>query len=288
MDAFKEALQLTLNRFHGGVASEVDVAQAETQLKTTQAQAIDVAVARAQFEHAIAVLIGKPPATFALAPNPLTTPPPLIPPGLPSQLLERRPDIAASERRMAAANAQIGVAKTAYYPLVSLAASGGFETAALGTLLNGPSGLWSIGGAAAQTIFEGGRRRAVSDQAREAYDQNVANYRQTVLTAFQEVEDNLAAQRILSDESRTQDEAVAAAQHSLDLSTTRYKGGVTTYLEVLTAQSVALSDERTDVQILERRMAASVLLIKALGGGWNVSQMPTLASIDHASATAGK
>ena len=288
VDAFKEALQLTLNRFHGGVASEVDVAQAETQLKTTQAQAIDVAVARAQFEHAIAVLIGKPPATFALAPNPLTTPPPTIPPGLPSQLLERRPDIAASERRMAAANAQIGVAKTAYYPLVSLAASGGFETAALGTLLNGPSGLWSIGGAAAQTIFEGGRRRAVSDQAREAYDQNVANYRQTVLTAFQEVEDNLAAQRILSDESRTQDEAVAAAQHSLDLSTTRYKGGVTTYLEVLTAQSVALSDERTDVQILERRMAASVLLIKALGGGWNVSRMPTLASIDHASATAGK
>jgi outer membrane protein TolC len=172
--------------------------------------------------------------------------------------------------------------------LVSLAASGGFETAALGTLLNGPSGFWSIGGAAAQTIFDAGRRRAVSDQAREAYDQNVANYRQTVLTAFQEVEDNLASQRILSDENHTQDEAVAAAQHSLDLSTNRYKGGVTTYLEVLTAQSVALADERTDVQILERRMAASVLLIKALGGGWNVSQMPSLASVDHASATQGK
>lgn len=288
VEDFKQALQLTLDRFHGGVASEVDVAQAETQLKTTQAQAIDVGVARAQFEHAISVLVGKPPANLTLAAAPLSVPPPAIPPGLPSQLLERRPDIAASERRMAAANAEIGVAQTAYYPLVSLAASGGFESAAIGTLLNGPSGLWSIGGAAAQTIFDGGRRRAVSDQAKEAYDQNVATYRQTVLTAFQEVEDNLAAQRILSDESHTQDEAVASAQRSLELSTNRYKGGVTTYLEVLTAQSVALADERTAVQILERRMAASVLLIKALGGGWNVSDMPTLASIDNASPATAK
>jgi NodT family efflux transporter outer membrane factor (OMF) lipoprotein len=280
---YKQALELTLNRYHGGVASEVDVAQAQTQLKTTQAQALDVGVARAQYEHAIAVLIGKSPAEFGLPPNPLKIPPPLIPPGLPSQLLERRPDVASAERRMAAANAQIGVAKSAYYPILSLVGSGGFESAALGTLVNGPSGFWSVGGALTQTLFEGGRRRSLSQQAREAYDQNVALYRQTVLTAFQEVEDNLAAQRILSEESQTQAEAVTASQQSLALSNNRYKGGVTTYLEVLTAQSTALTDERTAVQILERRMAAGVLLIKALGGGWNVSDMPGLNAIDTAS-----
>jgi NodT family efflux transporter outer membrane factor (OMF) lipoprotein len=274
VQSYEKALQLTESRYHGGLASAVDVAQAQTILETTRAQSVDVGVQRAAFEHAIAVLIGKPPSQFSIAPIPLTTPPPLMPAGLPSDLLERRPDISAAERRVQEQNAQIGVAKAAYFPLVTLSGSGGFESAVAGTLLQGPSGFWMLGGQAAETLFDAGRRRGVSDQAKAAWNQSVDNYRQTVLTAFQEVEDNLSALRILQDEANTQAGAVAAAEHSLSLSVTRYKGGVTNYLEVTTAQSAALSDEVTAVNILTRRMAASVLLIKAIGGGWNVSQIP--------------
>jgi NodT family efflux transporter outer membrane factor (OMF) lipoprotein len=270
---YEQALELNENRFQGGIASEVDVEQAKTQLQTTRAAAIDVGVLRAQYEHAVAILIGKPPAEFSLPPLPLTAPPPHVPVSVPSELLERRPDIAAAERRVASANAQIGVARSAYYPLVSLGASGGFESSAITTLINGPSGLWSLGLSAVGTVFDVGRRHALNDQARATYDYQVAAYRQSVLTGFQQVEDNLAAVRILENEAKVQDEAVAAAQRSLDLSTIRYKGGVTSYLEVITAQSAALADEVTAVNILGRRMANTVLLIQALGGGWNRSSL---------------
>ncbi len=271
---YEQALELNENRFHGGVASEVDVEQAKTQLQTTRAAAIDVGVLRAQYEHAVAILIGKPPAEFSLSPLPLTTPPPHIPISVPSELLERRPDIAAAERRVASANAQIGVAKTAYYPLINLGASGGFESSAITTLAQGPSGLWSVGLSAIQTVFDGGRRRSLNDQARAAYDYQVATYRENVHSGFQQVEDNLAAVRILENEATVQDEAVSAAERSLDLSVTRYKGGVTSYLEVITAQSAALTDEVTAVNILGRRMANTVLLVQALGGGWDRSTLP--------------
>ncbi|MCU1297896.1 MAG: Heavy metal efflux outer membrane protein CzcC family [Acidobacteriaceae bacterium] len=271
---YEQALQLTESRFQGGIASEVEVEQAKTILQTTRAQAIDVGVARAQFEHAVAILIGKPPAEFSLPPLPLTAPPPRIPVGVPSDLLERRPDIAAAERLVASANAQIGVAKSAYYPSINLSASGGFESSSITTLLNGPSGIWSFGLSAVGTVFDVGRRRALTDQARAAYDSQVANYRQSVLNGFQQVEDNLAAVRILEEEAKVQDEAVTAAQRSLDLSITRYKGGVTSYLEVITAQNAALTDEVTAVHILGRRMSNTVLLIQALGGGWDRSTLP--------------
>jgi NodT family efflux transporter outer membrane factor (OMF) lipoprotein len=271
---YQQALDLIESRYAGGLASDLEVQQAKTQLETTRAQAIDVRVARAQYEHAVAVLIGKPPADFSLAALPLTAPPPAIPAGLPSELLERRPDIAAAERRMASANAQIGVAKAAYYPVISLAASGGFESGAISTLLTGPSALWSVGGSAIAPIFDAGRRRANLDQAIAAYDQTVANYRETVLTGFQQVEDNVAALRILEHEAQVQAEAVVAAQKYLELANSRYAGGVTSYLEVTTAQSAALSDEVTAVSILGRRMVDAVTLVQALGGGWNSSELP--------------
>ena len=271
---YQQALELNDDRYQGGLASDVDVEQARTILETTRAQLIDVGVARAQYEHAVAVLVGKPPAEFTLPPLPLTTPPPPIPVGVPSELLERRPDIAAAERMVASANAQVGLAKTAYYPLVNIFASGGFESGSISTLFQGPAGLWAVGGAVAQTIFDGGRRHAANDQAKAAYDSTVASYRQTVLTAFQQVEDNLAALRILEQEAGVQARAVQAAQTSLDLSNTRYEGGVTSYLEVITAQNAALSDEVTAVNILGRRMASAVQLIEALGGGWDRSSLP--------------
>jgi NodT family efflux transporter outer membrane factor (OMF) lipoprotein len=276
---YEKFLRLTETRFTGGVASEVDVQQAKTQLKTTEAQAIDVGVQRAQFEHAVATLIGKPSSSFDLPPLPLTAPPPAIPPGVPSELLERRPDIAASERLMQSSNAQIGVAKAAYYPSISLTATGGFESSVITTLLSGPSILWSAGPSAVMTIFDVGRRRALSDEAIAAYDQSVATYRQTVLSGFQQVEDNLAALRILEQESQVQNEAVVAARKSLELSLQRYSGGITSYLEVTIAQTAALSDELTAVNILGRRMVAAVQLVQALGGGWDASQLPSMKSV---------
>jgi NodT family efflux transporter outer membrane factor (OMF) lipoprotein len=280
--AYQRALELTENRYHGGVVSQVDVAQAQTQLETTRAQLTDTQAARAQVEHAIAVLIGKPPATFALAKTPLNAVPPVVPAGLPSALLERRPDIAGQERRMAAANEQIGIAIAAYYPTISLNASGGFEATNFANWFTGPGGFVSVGASAFETIFDAGRRRAVTYEARAAYDQTVANYQQTVLSAFQEVEDNLSTLRLLETEAQQQQSAVEAAQHSLDLSNNRYKGGVATYLEVITAQSIALTDQRSLVDIAGRRMQASVLLIKALGGGWDASQLPDVHNPDLA------
>jgi NodT family efflux transporter outer membrane factor (OMF) lipoprotein len=271
---YEQALALIQSRYAGGLASDVEVQQAQTQLETTRAQAIDVGVARAQYEHAVAILIGKAPADFSLAALPLTAPPPPIPAGLPSELLERRPDIAAAERRMASANAQIGVATAAYYPTISLGATGGFESGVITTLISGPSMLWSAGGSAVEPLFDAGRRRANLDQAKAAYDQTVANYRQTVLTGFQQVEDNVAALRILENEAQVQAKAVVAAQKYLELANTRYKGGVTSYLEVTIAQSAALTDELTAVNILGRRMVDAVTLVQALGGSWNSSELP--------------
>jgi NodT family efflux transporter outer membrane factor (OMF) lipoprotein len=271
---YQQALELNEERYKGGLASEVEVEQARTILETTQAQLVDVGVARAQYEHAAAVLVGKVPADFNLPPLPLTTPPPPIPVSAPSELLERRPDIAAAERRVASANAQVGLAKTAYYPLVNIVASGGFESGTITTLLQGPSALWSVGASVFSTVFDGGRRHALNDEAKATYDSSVASYRQTVLTAFQQVEDNLAALRVLEEEAGVQATAVQSAQRSLDLSNTRYEGGVTSYLEVITAQNAALSDEVTAVNILGRRMASAVFLIEALGGGWDRSSLP--------------
>ena len=271
---YQQALQLNEERYKGGLASEVEVEQARTILETTQAQLVDVGVARAEYEHAAAVLVGKAPADFSLPPLPLTVPPPPIPVGVPSELLERRPDIAAAERRVASANAQVGLAKSAYYPLVNILGSGGFESGTITTLLQGPSALWSVGPSVMFTLFDGGRRHAANDEAKASYDSSVASYRQTVLSAFQQVEDNLAALRILEQEAGVQATAVQSAQRSLALSNTRYEGGVTSYLEVITAQNAALSDEVTAVNILGRRMASAVLLIEALGGGWDRSTLP--------------
>lgn len=262
-------LHLTQIRFNGGVATEVDVAQAETQFQTVKAQEIDVQVARAQYEHAIATLIGQPASTFSLAPAPLALQLPAIPAGVPSALLERRPDIAAAERRAAAANAQIGIAEAAFYPNVQIGGTGGFESANAGTWIQGPSAMWSLGPSAMELLFDAGRRHAITAQARDQYEAQAADYRQSVLNAFQEVEDNLAALRILDSEAQTQAAAVQAARRSLAISAKRYKGGVTTYLEVLTAQTAQLADERAQQDITTRQFAASVQLITALGGGWS-------------------
>ena len=268
VSAYQKFLELTKNRYASGVASRSDVLQAETQLKTAQAQGIDTGVQRAQLEHAIALLTGKPASVFSVPFAPLTASPPSIPAGIPSGLLERRPDIAAAERRAAAANAQIGVAQAAYYPNITLIASGGFESAHLAKWLTWPNRLWSVGSTVLQTVFDGGLRGALTDQARAVYDANVASYRQTVLTGFKEVEDNLAALRILEEEALVQDEAVKAARQSVTISTNQYKAGTVSYLDVVTVQTIALNNERTAIDILGRRMTAGVLLIKALGGDW--------------------
>jgi len=272
--AYQKALDLTTNRYNGGLAAKVEVAQAATQLETTQAQAIDVGVQRAQFEHAIAALVGQPASTFSIPVSPLDTPPPKIPAGVPSDLLQRRPDIAAAERRVAAANAEIGVAKTAFYPTLTLSAAAGLEGSSIVNWFAWPSRFFAVGPTLLETLYDAGRRHAYTDQAWAAYDANVASYRQNVLTAFQQVEDNLAGLRILDEESKKQSQAVQSAELSLALSTNRYKGGLVTYLEVITAQSAALSNERTAVDLLTRRMNSTVLLIKALGGGWDVSKLP--------------
>jgi NodT family efflux transporter outer membrane factor (OMF) lipoprotein len=273
--AYTDNLGLTLNRFKGGVAPKADVAQAQTQLDTTRVQDTDVTVQRAQFEHAIAILIGKPPADFSLAAAPLNNQPPSIPIGLPSELLQRRPDIAAAERRVAEANQQIGIARAAYFPTVTLGGTAGFAGTQGSNWFTWPSGFWAVGPALAQTLFDAGRRRATSESARANYDATVATYRQTSLIAFQEVEDNVAALRILENEGQQQKQAIASSAESLQLFTNRYKGGVDTYLQVITAQTIELANERNDIDIQRRRLDASVLLIKALGGGWNASNLPT-------------
>jgi len=275
VNAYTENVQLTLRRFKGGVAPRADVAQAQTQLDTTRVQDTDVTVQRAQFEHAIAILIGKLPADFSLAAAPLNYQPPSTPIGLPSELLQRRPDVAAAERRVAEANQQIGIARAAYFPTVTLGGTAGFAGTQGSNWFSWPSGFWAVGPALAQTLFDAGRRRATSESARANYDATVATYRQTSLTAFQEVEDNVAALRILENETQQQQQAVASSQESLQLFTNRYKGGVDTYLQVITAQTIELANERNAIDILRRRLDASVLLVKALGGGWNVSNLPT-------------
>ena len=270
---YQKSLELTQNRYAGGVASRADVIQADTQLKTAQAQAIDIGVQRAQLEHAIATLTGTPPSDFSLSVAPFTTAPSAIPVRVPSELLERRPDIAAAERQVAAANAQIGVAVAAYFPTITLSGSAGFLSTSLSDLFSWPSRVWAVGAAIAETVFEGGLRRAQTNEARAAYDASVAAYRQVVLTAFQAVEDNLAALRILEEEAQVQDEAVKAAEQSVTLTTNQYKAGTVSYLNVIVTQTTALATQRTAVDILGRRMGATVLLIEALGGGWNASAL---------------
>ncbi|WP_031496807.1 efflux transporter outer membrane subunit [Bryobacter aggregatus] len=274
--ALENLLQLTTNRYHGGISPKNDVAQATAQLESTRADLTETGVARAQLEHAIAVLTGQAPADFRLSGTPSPLKPPVVPVGIPAQLLERRPDIAAMERRTAEANEQIGIAKAAFYPTVRFGLSGGVQGTSMLNWFSWPSRMWAVGPTAMQTLFDAGRRKSVSESAQAAYDATVANYRQTTLTAFQQVEDNLSTLRILEKEAEQQSRAIAAAKESLALSTNRYQGGVDTYLQVLTAQTIALTSERRAIDIQRRQMGASVLLIKALGGGWDTSQLPKL------------
>lgn len=271
VDAYQQTLTLTTNRYNAGVVARADVVQADVQLKSAQAQAVDNRATRAQFEHAIAVLTGQAPAGFSLAvANDLLTPPD-IPPGLPSQLLERRPDIAAAERRMAAANAQIGVATAAFFPTLSLSASGGFASSKLAQLLSLPNRFWSIGANLAEPLFDAGLRRAQRDQTLAQYDEAVANYRQTVLAGFQEVEDNLATLAVLKEEATIQQAAVDAARLSVDLTTNQYKAGIVGFINVVAAQAVLFNNERSLVQLRGRQWQANVTLVRALGGGWSAA-----------------
>ncbi|HEY3990909.1 MAG TPA: efflux transporter outer membrane subunit [Acidobacteriaceae bacterium] len=271
---YQRFLQLTISRFHGGLATDGDVAQAQTQLDQTIAQDIDIGVARAQFEHAIATLTGQPASTFSLGPAPLTLTLPTVPVGVPSEMLERRADVAGAERRAAAANEQIGIAIAAYYPQLNIGGSGGVESSRPGNLFQGPSTLWSLGGSATELLFDAGRRHALTDEARAAYDTEVANYRQTVLQSFQDVEDQLAALSILNEEAAAQQKTVADAERSLQIFTNQYKAGLTIYLQVITAQTTELTNQRTAADITTRQFAASVQLVKALGGGWDNTQLP--------------
>jgi len=272
-EANEKALQLTVNRHNQGVVSGVDVAQAETQLYTTRAASTELGIARAQLEHAIAILIGRPPQGFSIPIAPLETEPPAVPLSLPSELLERRPEIAAAERRVASANAQVGVATAAFFPQLLLAASGGYGSSTLSQLFNLPNRFWSIGPSLVATLFQGGRRRALKEEAVAQYDFSVASYRLAVLSAFQQVEDDLAALRILSEETVQQTAATSAAERALILARNRYEGGITTYLEVVTAQAVSLANERVSIELLARRMTTSVDLIRALGGGWRAADL---------------
>ncbi|HWI36137.1 MAG TPA: efflux transporter outer membrane subunit [Burkholderiales bacterium] len=271
--SYQRTVELTRNRYNAGVAARVDIVQAEVQLKSVQANLIDVGVQRAQLEHAIALLVGVPPAQFSIAPVTADLKIPSIPVVVPSELLQRRPDIAAAERAMAAANANIGVATAAYYPSLTLTGAAGSRTTQLTDLLTAPTRFWSLGAAAAETLFDGGLRRATTEQARAAYDAQVATYRQTVLTGFQEVEDNLAALRILDQEATLQEEVVAGARHALELTENQYRAGVVGYLNVIAAQQVLFNNQRTQFDILGRRLTASVALVRALGGGWTTEQL---------------
>jgi NodT family efflux transporter outer membrane factor (OMF) lipoprotein len=273
---YRRSLELTQTLFRLGIDSEEEVSQAQTQLDTATAQTTDLGVSRAQYEHAIAMLIGKPPAAFSLAVAPFVPKPPDVPLALPSELLERRPDIAAAERQVAAANAEVGLARSAYYPTLSLSAQGGFQTASIAQWFTWPSRFWSLGPQLAGTLLDVGARRAVNEQAQATYDAAVANYRQTVLTVFQSVEDNLAALRLLSTEAGQQHTAVASSGHYLDLAQTRFKAGVDSYLNVITAQTSVLSNRETEVTIQLRQMTASVQLVTALGGGWDASELPKM------------
>jgi NodT family efflux transporter outer membrane factor (OMF) lipoprotein len=275
--AYTSALQLTQDRFNAGLALSSDVTQAETQLDQARVQRSDMEVQRTQFEHAIAVLVGKPPAAISIPRSPINLQAPQVPkiPGvLPSDLLERRPDIAADERRMASANEQIGIAQAAYYPTLSLSAIMGMEGTSALNWFTWPSRFWAVGPSMSETLFDGGRRRATSERTRANYDGTVATYRQTTLQAFQQVEDNLAALRILQTETEQQHHATAEALESLDTFQARYEGGLELYLQVITSQTTALANQRNDIELMRRQLDASVLLIKALGGGWNVQQLP--------------
>lgn len=283
IDDLNNQLDLTKRRLRGGVATEVDVAQAQTQLDQTRAQLIDVGVARAEYEHAIGSIADYKLPTFSIPPSPLVLNPapsqpdqdlPKIPLGIPSQLLERRPDIAGAERRAAEANAQIGIATAAFYPTITLGGTGGFESTHGGTWIQGPSALWSLGAQATELLFDAGKRKAATQQARDLFEASASNYKGVVFLAFNEVEDKLSDLRILEQEEAAQREAVTDAQHSLDLSNQRYKGGATSYLEVLTAESTLIQNQRTEATLRSRRFAASVELIRALGGGWDASQIP--------------
>jgi NodT family efflux transporter outer membrane factor (OMF) lipoprotein len=267
-------LKLTQQRLAGGVATDVDVAQAQTQLETVRAQLVDEQAARSIFEHAVGTIDEYNLPDFSIPFSPLNQPLPQVPIGIPSQLLERRPDIAAAERLTAAANAQIGIAISAFYPTISLGGTGGFQSTHGGTWIQGPSSFWSLGAQAAELIFDAGQRHALTDEARHDYEAQAAAYRNTVFLAFEDVEDNLAQLRILHNETVVEQRAVAAAQHSFDLSNQRYKGGATSYLEVLTAEATLLSNQRTLTDLETRQFASSVQLIRALGGGWDVSQLP--------------
>ncbi|HEY8083986.1 MAG TPA: efflux transporter outer membrane subunit [Methylophilaceae bacterium] len=275
--AYEKSLQLTQNQYKVGVAARADVVTADTQLKSAKAQAVDVGVQRAQLEHAIAILIGKAPAEFSIAPlaSKFGLLPPPIPLGLPSQLLERRPDIAAAERQAASANAKIGVAESAFYPDLTLSAGAGLQSTSFAKWLTYPSRFWTLGPALAETIFDGGLRKAQTAQAVAVYDQDVATYRQTVLGGFQEVEDNLATLRILEQEAALQDDAVKAARESVQITNNQYKAGIVDYLNVVNVETIALDNERTALTIQGNRLSAAVLLIKAVGGGWNASELNT-------------
>jgi NodT family efflux transporter outer membrane factor (OMF) lipoprotein len=275
--AYTDAVNLTKDRFEGGASPLSDLTQARTQLDSARVLETDISVTRAQYEHAIAILIGVPPAQFSLPSKPLNLEPPKMPdiPGtVPSELLERRPDIASSERQMAAANEQIGIAQAAFYPTLSLSAVAGLQGTSALNWFTWPSRFWAVGPTFSETLFDAGRRRAVRTVASANYDGTVASYRQTTLTAFQQVEDNLAALRILETEAQQQHESTDSATQSLDLSQIRYEGGADTYLQVITWQTAALNNERNDIDIMRRRMEASVILIKALGGGWSTGQLP--------------
>jgi NodT family efflux transporter outer membrane factor (OMF) lipoprotein len=276
---YQKSLQLTQNQYNVGVAARADVVQAETQLKAAQVQAIDLGVARAQFEHAIAVLIGKTPAEFSLAAQALKVGPPVIPVDVPSALLERRPDVAVAERQAAQANAQIGVAEAAWFPTLTLSASGGYQNSVFSQLLDAPSRYWSIGPRLAETLFDGGARSAQTAQARASYDAAAANYRQVALAAFQNVEDNLAALRILEQEAAAQDDAVKSAEQFLTITINQYRAGTVSYLNVVTAQATAYSNERNAISILGNRLDDSIALVKALGGGWEERDLPAASEI---------
>ena len=273
--AYQQSLELTRVLYQTGIDSDEAVAQAETQLETTQAAATNLGIARAQYEHAIALLVGEPPSTFAVPVAPLKSNPVAVPYGVPSQLLERRPDIAATERTMEQNNALIGVATAAYYPTVTLGAGAGFSSTSFTNWFTWPSRFWSVGPSATETIYDGGLRRATVLQYRAQYDESVANYRETVLTAFQQVEDNLASLRILSVEIQQQDTAVGSANRALTVATDRYKLGIDPYLNVITAQTTLLSSKQTAVNLRIQQMTSNVQLIEALGGGWDASQLPS-------------